>query len=422
MTGMAPTVKLHLVQMKTLALCLLLRVLPADAEQKSTVTAEGRAVVASLLLNAEAKREAGDFRASVELSSRAIAAEPANPRAYLQRAEALLRLGAADATIADATKAIELKYGRPAPYRIRSAAYIQKGRYQEAVADLKTAAELNPDLQSKYEAALKKYSPPSPPQSSTAPALPPPRTVPGPAAAASRLGWTTFAGAAAAALVAFLLAVLAARRVKKAKIVRFGTVMEPFKEEREPKVGGVVGGRVILGPLLERGDRASLYEGRDLSDRGLIVKRVRFAPGEAGSRDRLVAQAKALAALAHPALCAPVGVYEHEGDLYLAYEAVPGESLGRRLAQAPGRRLAPGECLKVVGPVCSALGAAHAAGVVLGCLRPSSIVLEQGTARICDLGSLSASEAAAYAAPEQEADRPGPAGHLSAVAGGRPQG
>ena len=112
---------------------------------------------------------------------------------------------------------------------------------------------------------------------------------------------------------------------------------------------------------------------------------------------RFEREARALAALNHPHVAQIYEVGEWvpatpgevagrgaEPIRYLVMELVDGGSLAGRLASGP---LSVREALRVMSQVGSALGAAHARGVIHRDLKPANILLtEQGEAKVVDFG------------------------------------
>src|SRR5260370_34626579 len=88
---------------------------------------------------------------------------------------------------------------------------------------------------------------------------------------------------------------------------------------------------------------------------------------------RFIREAKTAARLTHPNI---VGVFDQGSDgghVYLAMDYVEGCTLRELLAQRG--RLTPREALDILGPVLSALGAAHRAGMVHRDVKPENILI-----------------------------------------------
>ena len=101
-------------------------------------------------------------------------------------------------------------------------------------------------------------------------------------------------------------------------------------------------------------------------------------------RDRFFAEAGAAASLSHPNIATLFDVGEHEGQAYLAYEFVAGESLRQQLA---GRPMNPRTALEIGVQLADALAEAHARGVLHGDLRPENVVVTtKGSAKLLETG------------------------------------
>lgn len=111
-----------------------------------------------------------------------------------------------------------------------------------------------------------------------------------------------------------------------------------------------------------------------------------------GLRERLRREARAAAALSHPAIATVFALEECDGQWVLASELVRGRTLREELADGP---LPPDRLLATLRSVASALAAAHAAGIVHRDLKPENIrratggdikVLDFGIARVTGSG------------------------------------
>jgi len=141
--------------------------------------------------------------------------------------------------------------------------------------------------------------------------------------------------------------------------------------------------------------------------------------------DLVTAEARAVAALNHPNVCALHDVFETDGAKCLVMEYIEGETLQHRLAK---RRMTPAEAVRVAIEIASALDAVHRAGLVHRDLKPSNIMLTKRGVKVLDFGlstvpivaaaagsaNVSGDAVAslnhvfgstAYAAPEQHASR-----------------
>ncbi len=101
-------------------------------------------------------------------------------------------------------------------------------------------------------------------------------------------------------------------------------------------------------------------------------------------RERLTREARAAAALSHPAIATIFALEEIDGDLYIASELVRGRTLRQELAEGPlpAERLMP-----TLIDLASALAAAHDQGIVHRDLKPENVIRRtDGQVKILDFG------------------------------------
>lgn len=163
-------------------------------------------------------------------------------------------------------------------------------------------------------------------------------------------------------------------------------------------------------------DKRRAREGSDL----VAVKQV--APEHADdpeARYRFAREAAALASVRHPNVIRVVGVGEDSaGASFVAMEYVPGPSLEQVIVDraAAEQWLPLPRALAIIRALAAALGAVHAAGFVHRDVKPSNVLLEEGTGRpvLIDFGLARAPARASskslgagtpwYMAPEQVDD------------------
>ncbi|MCY1059180.1 protein kinase [Nannocystis sp. SCPEA4] len=173
--------------------------------------------------------------------------------------------------------------------------------------------------------------------------------------------------------------------------------------------------------VLGRGAMGTVYLARDAAlERDVALKVLHRGVGDAEARGRLLAEARALARVSHPALVAVHAIGEHLGRVYIVMERVPGVTL--RSWQALGSR-SWREILEVYLQFGRGVQALHQAGLVHRDLKPENVLVDDdGRARIVDLGlsrhvDARAAEIAGtplYMAPEQFAGAAGPLADLFA--------
>ena len=98
------------------------------------------------------------------------------------------------------------------------------------------------------------------------------------------------------------------------------------------------------------------------------------------TRERLVREARAIAAVKHENIVTLYGIEEANGTLFLVMELINGESLAHRLRSTP--KLPWKILLPIAQQIAAALSAAHQLGVVHRDVKPANILLESKTQRV----------------------------------------
>jgi serine/threonine protein kinase len=178
---------------------------------------------------------------------------------------------------------------------------------------------------------------------------------------------------------------------------------------------GRVVGPYIIRHEIGRGGMGVVY----LADDTRLSRRVALkalSPGvgrDVDRRERLKREARAAAALSHPGIATVYALEEIEGELYLACEYVPGQTLRALLEIGPPP---PAQVVDIAMQLARAMAVAHAHGVVHRDLKPENVVrtpagvlkvLDFGIARVEDLARSRITQTGtvlgtpAYMAPEQ---------------------
>ena len=100
-------------------------------------------------------------------------------------------------------------------------------------------------------------------------------------------------------------------------------------------------------------------------------------------RKRFEREARTIASLSHPHICALFDVGEHDGRHYLVMECLEGVSLAERLMRGP---MPPAEAIEIAGQIAAALAAAHEQGIVHRDLKPANVILTRSGAKLLDFG------------------------------------
>ncbi len=159
---------------------------------------------------------------------------------------------------------------------------------------------------------------------------------------------------------------------------------------------------------------AEVWRARDETlGRDVALKRLHpFLVLDPADRERLTAEARAVASLAHPNTVTLFDVVSDESGTALVLELVDGESLADMLGR--GERPRRAEALAIVDGVAAALAAVHALGIIHRDVKPGNVLIDpSGRARLVDFGIARALErgddgrpataigTAPYMAPEQ---------------------
>lgn len=133
------------------------------------------------------------------------------------------------------------------------------------------------------------------------------------------------------------------------------------------------------------GGMGEVYRARDTRLDRLVAIKV-LSPDAATdprARVRFAYEARAVARLSHPRICALHDMGHHDGVDFLVMEYLDGETLAARLRRGP---LPLAEAMHAAVEIGEALAAAHAQGIVHGDLKPSNVMLTKGGAKLLDFG------------------------------------
>jgi serine/threonine protein kinase len=146
-------------------------------------------------------------------------------------------------------------------------------------------------------------------------------------------------------------------------------------------------GHFLLKRKLGQGGMGVVYEAYDEALRRPIALKLLHSNAlrTDGARRRLLREARAASAIDHPSVISVFEVSEMGDEVYIAMELVRGRTLAERLHQ--GGTLPVPELIELFRAVCSALGVAHAKGLVHRDLKPENIMLDDhGRVRVLDFG------------------------------------
>ncbi|MEK6613010.1 MAG: serine/threonine-protein kinase, partial [Gemmatimonadota bacterium] len=131
-----------------------------------------------------------------------------------------------------------------------------------------------------------------------------------------------------------------------------------------------LGARYDVEGLVGEGGFATVWRARDRQlEREVAVKVLRPDLGSL-ARDRFLREARAVAAIRHPAVIGVFEIGEHDSVVWYSMPFIDGESLRARLERSGP--LPADEAVRILGVASDALGAAHAAGVVHRDVKPDN--------------------------------------------------
>ncbi len=173
---------------------------------------------------------------------------------------------------------------------------------------------------------------------------------------------------------------------------RMGAGGAPVDVAASGSLTGRTLGRYTLDAFIGAGGMGEVYRARDATlGREVAIKLLPpLFTSDAARLARLEREARTLAALNHPGICAIYGLDEVDGLRFLVLELVDGTTLARVLAHrrseaSPG--LPQSEALAVARQIAEALEAAHERGIIHRDLKPSNIVITPaGQVKVLDFG------------------------------------
>ena len=152
-------------------------------------------------------------------------------------------------------------------------------------------------------------------------------------------------------------------------------------------IGEVIADRYELRELVGSGGMSSVYRALDrLLERNVALKILHPHYGDDEEYvERFRREARAVAQLSHPNIVTVIDRGESDGQQYIVFEYIDGESLKQlvdRTGPLPARR-----AIELVLQVADALAFAHQAGLVHRDVKPQNIlVTEDGQAKVTDFG------------------------------------
>ncbi len=143
-----------------------------------------------------------------------------------------------------------------------------------------------------------------------------------------------------------------------------------------------------LTACLASGDRGAVFKAEEQNlGRAVALKVMRPWPGREGSVEEFFSLAGSVARLRSPGAARGLDAGRGEGDFFMAYEHVPGESLAARLARRQTGRLTERESLRLVRELGLVLQGLFELGHPHGHFHPGNVMLQDGgKVRLLDIG------------------------------------
>ena len=140
--------------------------------------------------------------------------------------------------------------------------------------------------------------------------------------------------------------------------------------------------------ILGKGAQSVVYLAFDPKlQREVAIKSLHFADHKAAPHEiqALIQESRTVSKMRHPNLVPIFEAGEHEGDPYLVFEYVEGQTLADLLKKKGA--LSVNEAVRIIGPVLDAVAHAHQNGVIHRDLKPSNILISpEGIPRVMDFG------------------------------------
>jgi len=141
--------------------------------------------------------------------------------------------------------------------------------------------------------------------------------------------------------------------------------------------------------ILERigaGGMGEVFRARDTRLGRTVAIKV-LTPAVAADPDRrarFLQEARATASLSHPNIATLYEIGEDQGQMFLVFEYVPGDTLKKLIA---GRAMNPRRVIDLAVQIADALAEAHAEGIIHRDIKPDNIIVTpKGNAKILDFG------------------------------------
>jgi tRNA A-37 threonylcarbamoyl transferase component Bud32 len=345
-----------------------------------------------------------NYEAAILDAEKALKVDPRSAPAMFEKGYALLQLGKVSEALNLIESGLALASDNSMGRLYHAMALEKAGLIAKAVEEYRRAASLDPALKPLVDEALSRLTD----IQTSLPRSRLPRSLP-----TKYILWIFFG------VTAFALLLEGGKRVfYKDWKTRLAAPARP--EDELPMTargtlapGSVLGGNFRIESEIARGGIGIVYKATDITLKRIVaIKHLNRQSYESGEvRERFLKEAQLAAKLKHPNLAQIYSVVG-DGELYLVFEYVEGETLHARLARR--LRLPLDEVRAAMKDVASAVDYAHSQRIIHRDLKPANLMIgPEGRCKVLDFGiahearSMEATRTQAwgtlpYMAPEQE--------------------
>jgi serine/threonine protein kinase len=183
------------------------------------------------------------------------------------------------------------------------------------------------------------------------------------------------------------------------KLAAENIIAEPAK----PLVGRKVGAYELVAPL-GKGGMSEVYLALDPRLGRKVALKIlppEFTEDPERIR-RLEREARSLSALNHPNIMTIYEIGQESGAHYIVEEFVDGQTLRRRMTDAPSQRMDPARTVGIAVQIADALAVAHEAGITHRDIKPENVMVRRdGIVKVLDFGLAKLTESSAVAVDTQ---------------------
>jgi tetratricopeptide (TPR) repeat protein len=334
----------------------------------------------------------GRYQEAVQDASALLEGDPDNFDALLMRARAFTQLGRFQEAKRDADRAVGIDSKSATAYKVRGLAKENLGDLPGMIADFRRAAALDPATREELRATATRYGfrlDGSKPITGATPAPDARRPAPKDEKSGQRRRFLIVLASSISGGLLIAIGVLqlfvGGRRERRRKAASIENAGEETKQALD--AGGELQGGFKILRVLGNGGMGIVYEAQDKAlDRKVAIKKMREEiQQDERERARFLQEARLVAKMHHPNIVDIHSIVEDDGELYLVFEHVEGETLDQVMNRK--QRLSVKEAQYIFRGVCHALEYAHQKAVIHRDLKPSNIMITtEGRVKVMDFG------------------------------------